>query len=131
MVPAGWPQSRGKVCAPGICDHLYSSDWDSELFDRSQVKITSAKLLQRGRQLNEKTVKPEARREAGEHQHPTFAQCDPDDGKIEELLKELEEQNEPHKFSGDDEAMIDGAGTRDCVPSQRRTNRIDRRTRRK
>ena len=59
---------------------------DSELIDRSQVKITSAKLLQRGRPLNEKSVKPQARSEAGEHQHQTVAQGDQDDGKIEELL---------------------------------------------
>ena len=50
---------------------------DSEIFDQSQVKITSTKLLQRERQLNEKTVKPQARRETGEHQLPTV---EPRDG---------------------------------------------------
>ena len=77
---------------------------DSELIDRSQVKITTAKILQRERQLNKKTVKPQARREADEHQHPKVAQGDPDDGLIEELLKELDE---PHEFFEDDEAMTD------------------------
>ena len=72
---------------------------DSKLFDRIQVRITSAKLLQRERQLNETTVKTQARREAGEHQHPTVAQSDPDDGMIEELLKKLEELDEAHEFS--------------------------------
>ena len=44
-----------------------------ELFDRSQVRSTSAEILQREKQLNEKmVVKPQARRGAGEHQlcHP-------------------------------------------------------------
>ena len=80
---------------------------DSELIDQSQVRITSAKLLQRERRLNEKTVKPQARRESGEHQLRTIAQGDPDDGMIEELLKELEELDEPHEFTEDNEAMID------------------------
>ena len=44
-----------------------------EFFDRSQVRITSAKVLQREKKLNEKkVVKPQAQREAGDHQlcHP-------------------------------------------------------------
>ena len=79
-----------------------------EVFDRSQVRITSAKILQRERQLNEKEiVNPQARRVVGEHQIPTVAQSDTNDGMIQELLKELEELEEPHELSEDDEAMID------------------------
>ena len=79
-----------------------------EVFDRSQVRITSAKILQRERQLNEKKiVNPQARRVVGEHQIPTVAQSDTNDGMIQELLKELEELEEPHELSEDDEAMID------------------------
>ena len=52
-----------------------------ELIDRSQVRITSAKFLQRERQLNVmKIVEPQARREAGEHQISTVAQSDTNDG---------------------------------------------------
>ena len=79
-----------------------------EIIDRSQVRITSVKFLQRGRQLNEmKIVEPQARREAGEHQTATVAPGDTNNGIIQELLKELEELDEPHELSEDDEATID------------------------
>ena len=79
-----------------------------ELFGRIQVRLTSAKILQRERKLNEKKiVKPQERTEAGEHQIPTVAQGDTNDGMIQELLKELEELDEPHELSEDDEAIID------------------------
>ena len=79
-----------------------------EFFDRSQVRITSAKFLQRERLLNEmKIAKPQARREVGEHQIPTVAQDDTNNGMIQELLKELEELDELHELSEEDEAMID------------------------
>ena len=80
MAPNEWHQFRREVCAPGSCDDLYSSDWVFRIIDPSQVRITSAKILQRERQLNEKKiVKPQARREAGEHKIPTVAQCDAND----------------------------------------------------
>ena len=79
-----------------------------ELINRSQVRITSANFLQRERQLNGmKIVKPQARREAGEHQIPTFAHSDTNDGMVQELLKQLEELDQPHELSEDDEAVID------------------------
>ena len=102
-----------------------------ELFDRSQVRITSAKILQREKKLNEKKViKPQARREAGEHHlcHPgqplgleahqldkgkpeeldkPHELSEDDEAMIDELLKELEEPDKPHELSEDDEAMID------------------------
>ena len=52
-------------------------------------------------------VKPQARREAGEHQIPTVAHSETNDGMIQELLKELEELDQPNELSEDDEAMID------------------------
>ena len=102
-----------------------------ELFDRSQVRSTSAEILQREKQLNEKkVVKPQARRGAGEHQlcHPgqrlgleahqldkekpeeldkPHELSEDDEAMIDELLKELEELDKPHELSQDDEAMID------------------------
>ena len=79
-----------------------------EIIDRSQVRITRVKFLQRGRQLNEmKIVEPQAWSEASEHQIPTVAPGDTNDGLIQELLKELEELDEPHELSEDDEAVID------------------------
>ena len=58
-----------------------------EIIDRSQVRITSVKFLQRERQLNEmKIVEPQDRREAGEHQIPTVSPGDTNDGMIQELL---------------------------------------------
>ena len=57
--------------------------------------------------MKRKIVEPQARREAGEHQMPTVAQGDTNDGMIQELLKELEEFDEPHELSEDNEAMID------------------------
>ena len=108
MVPNEWHQSRREVCAPGSCDDMYSSNWVFRINDRSRVRITSVKFLQRERQLNEmKIVEPQARREAGEHQIPTVAPGDRNDGMIQELLKELEELDKPHELSEDDEAMID------------------------
>ena len=56
--------------------------------------------MQRTCQLNEKKiVKPQAQREAAEHQLPTVAQGDPNDGMIEQLLKELAELDELHEVS--------------------------------
>ena len=79
-----------------------------ELIDRSKVRMKSVKFLQRERQLNEMNITElQARREAGEHQIPTVAPGDTNDGMIQELLKELEELDEPHELSEDDEAMID------------------------
>ena len=79
-----------------------------ELFDRSQVRSTSAEILQGGKQLNEKkVVKPQARREVGEHQIPTVAQDDTNYEMLQALLQELEELDKPHEWSEDDEAMID------------------------
>ena len=54
-----------------------------------------------------KIVKRQAGRETGEHQIPTVAHSDTNDGMIQELLKELEELDQPNELSEDDEAMID------------------------
>ena len=78
-----------------------------ESIGRSQVGITSAKLSQRERQLSEEKIEPQARIKANETRISTFAQGDRDDEMIEQLLKELEELNEPHDWSADNEAMID------------------------
>ena len=79
-----------------------------ELIDRKQVRITSAKFLQRERLLNEmKIAKPQARREADEHQIPTVAHSDTNDGMIQELSKEREELDQPNELSEADEAVID------------------------
>ena len=94
------PQIVLMICAPvtGFFEIIY----------RSQVRITSVKFLQHERQLNEmKTVEPQAQREAGEHQISTVAPGDTKDGMIQEKVKELEELDEPHELSEDDEAMID------------------------
>ena len=101
-----------------------------ELFERSQVRI-SAKILQREKKLNEKkVVKPQGRREAGEHQlcrpgQPLGLEAhqldkenpeeldkphelsEDDEAMIDELLKELEELDKPHELCQDDDAMID------------------------
>ena len=78
-----------------------------ESIGRSQVRITTAKLSQRERQLSEEKIEPQARRKANETRISTVAQGDRDDEMIEQLLKELEELNEPHDWSADDEAMTD------------------------
>ena len=78
-----------------------------ESIGRSQVGITTAKLSQRERQLNEEKIEPQARIKANETRISTFAQGDRDDEMIDELLKELEELDKPHELSEDDEAMID------------------------
>ena len=80
---------------------------DFESISRSQVRITTAKFLQRERQLSEMKIEPQARRKADETRVPTVAQCDPDDEMIEQLLRELEELDKPHEWSEDDEALID------------------------
>ena len=78
-----------------------------ESIGRNQVRITTAKLLKRERQLSEEKIEPQARIKANETRISTFAQGDRDDEMIDELLKELEELDKPHELSEDDEAMID------------------------
>ena len=79
-----------------------------ESIGRNQVRITSAKFLQRERPLNEmKIVKPQARRKAGERQIPTVAQNDTNDEMIQEMLREIEELDESHRLFDEDETIID------------------------
>ena len=78
-----------------------------ESIGRNQVRITTAKLLKRERQLSEEKIEPQARKKANETRISTFAQGDRDDEMIDELLKELEELDKPHELSEDDEALID------------------------
>ena len=78
-----------------------------ESIGRNQVRITTAKLLKRERQLSEEKIEPQARKKANETRISTFAQGDRDDEMIDELLKELEELDNSHELSEDDEALID------------------------
>ena len=78
-----------------------------ESIGRSQVGITTAKLSQRERQLSEEKIEPQARKKANETQISTVAQGDRDDEMVEQLLREMEELDESHKLSDEDETVID------------------------
>ena len=78
-----------------------------ESIGRNQVRITTAKLLKRERQLSEEKIEPQARKKANETQISTVAQGDRDDEMVEQLLREMEELDESHKLSDEDETVID------------------------
>ena len=78
-----------------------------ESIGRNQVRITTAKLLKRERQLSEEKIEPHARKKANETQISTVAQGDRDDEMVEQLLREMEELDESHKLSDEDETVID------------------------
>ena len=78
-----------------------------ESIGRNQVRITTAKLLKRERQLSEEKIEPQARKKANETQISTVAQGDRDDEMVEQLLREMEELDESHKLSDEDEPVID------------------------
>ena len=78
-----------------------------ESIGRNQVRITTAKLLKRERQLSEEKIEPQARKKANETQISTVAQGDRDDEMVEQLLREMEELDASHKLSDEDETVID------------------------
>ena len=78
-----------------------------EAIGRNQVRITTAKLLKRERQLSEEKIEPQARKKPNETQISTVAQGDRDDEMVEQLLREMEELDESHKLSDEDETVID------------------------
>ena len=77
-----------------------------ESIGRNQVRITTAKLLKRERQLSEEKIEPQARKKANETQISTVAQGDRIDEMVEQLLREMEELDESHKLSDEDETVI-------------------------
>ena len=63
--------------------------------------------MKRERQLSEEKIEPQARKKANETQISTVAQGDRDDEMVEQLLREMEELDESHKLSDEDETVID------------------------